>query len=104
MMTGCATPPSAGAFAADGTRWTFAGSLTMDTATEALATSRALALPPSGVVDFTGLAQADSAALAVMIALRRRGHAEGHPVTLAGVPATLESLAVVYGVEDLLAK
>ena len=56
------------------------------------------------MVDFTGLAQADSAALAVMIAVLRRGRAEGHPITLAGVPDTLQSLAVVYGVEDLLAK
>ncbi len=104
MMAACAAPSSAGAFAADGARWTFAGSLTMDTAAVALETSRALPLPPSGVVDFTGLAQADSAALAVMIAVRRRGQAEGHPITLAGVPDTLRSLAVVYGVEDLLAK
>ena len=104
MMAACAAPSSPGAFAVDGSRWTFAGSLTMDTAANALGTSRALPLPPSGVVDFTGLAQADSAALAVMIAVLRRGRAEGHPITLAGVPDTLQSLAVVYGVEDLLAK
>jgi len=104
MTPACVAAPSPGAFASDGSRWTFAGPLTMDTAAAALETSRPLPLPPSGVVDFTGLAQADSAALAVIIAVRRRGHAERHPITLAGVPAALQSLAVVYGVEDLLAK
>ena len=93
-----------GAFAAtdDGARWRFDGVLTMDTAAAALDASRALALPATGVVDFSGLTHADSAALAVMIALKRRGAVESRAITLAGVPATLTSLAVVYGVEPLL--
>jgi phospholipid transport system transporter-binding protein len=105
MTPSCAVAaPAGGAFAAtaDGSRWTFAGSLTMDSAAAALEASRALPLPTSGVVDFATLAQADSAALAVMIAVRRRGAAEGRPITLVAVPETLMSLAVVYGVEELL--
>ena len=107
MTPFCADPAATGgAFAAsdDGARWTFSGELTMDSAAVALERSNALALPASGVVDFAGLTHADSAALAVMIALRRRGVAEGRAVTLAAVPATLTSLAIVYGVEELLAK
>ena len=93
-----------GAFtpSADGARWSFAGALTMDTAATALQASVALRWPSSGVVDFAGLAQADSAALAVMIELKRRGEVEGRALSLSGVPATLASLAVVYGVETLL--
>ena len=93
-----------GVFAAadGGARWTFDGALTMDTSADALAASRALPLPGTGVVDFSGLRQADSAALAVMIALKRRGAAEGRSIALAGIPATLTSLAVVYGIEPLL--
>jgi len=106
MTSFCPTTPDAGGrFAAvdDGARWSFAGSLTMDSAAAALEGAQAMPLPTSGVVDFAGLAQADSAALAVMIAVRRRGTAEGRPIALTGVPATLTSLAVVYGVEELLA-
>ena len=87
---------------ADGTRWSFAGALTMDTAAAALEASHDLRWPSSGVVDFAGLEQADSAALAVMIELKRRGEAEGRALSLSGVPATLASLAVVYGVETLV--
>ena len=103
-LHGASAQVAPGAFtpSADGARWTFAGTLTMDTAAVALETSRGLRWPSSGVVDFAGLAQADSAALAVMIELRRRGDAEGRPVALSGVPATLVSLAVVYGVETLV--
>jgi len=106
MTSSCPAAGNAGgrfAAADGGARWTFAGGLTMDTAAAALKSAQALALPTSGVVDFAGLAQADSAALAVMIAVRRRGAAEGRPIALTDVPATLTSLAVVYGVEELLA-
>jgi phospholipid transport system transporter-binding protein len=106
-MTGlcAATPVVAGAFSAvdDGARWVFAGNLTIDSAATVLSRSRSLALPATGVVDFGGLTQADSAALAVMVALKRRALAEGRTLTLASLPATLTSLAVVYGVEELVA-
>jgi phospholipid transport system transporter-binding protein len=96
--------PAAGAFVATdgGLRWRFEGALTMDTAAGALEAARVLPLPSSGVVRFDGLRHADSAALAVMIALKRRGVAEGRPIALESVPLTLMSLAVVYGVDTLL--
>ena len=96
---------TAGAFttADDGRKWVFAGALTMDTAAQVLEGANASPLPSTGIVDFAGLLQADSAALAVMVALKRRAAAERHPLTLAGVPDSLMSLAVVYGIEGLVA-
>ncbi|MET0205199.1 MAG: STAS domain-containing protein [Casimicrobiaceae bacterium] len=100
-----AASAAAGAFVAteDGARWRFEGALTMDTAAGVLEAASVLPLPGSGVVDFDGLRHADSAALAVMIALKRRGVSEGRSIALESVPSTLISLAVVYGVESLLA-
>ena len=95
---------AAGAFAAAGDRWTFAGVLTFDDATAALAGADALPLPASGVVDLSGLAHADSAALAVLLALKRRAAVEGRPIAFAGMPPLLESLARVYGLEDQIAR
>lgn len=95
---------SAGGFSADGARWRFAGTLTFDDATRVLASARALPLPESGVVDLAGLIHADSSALAVLLAVRRRAAAEGgRPLTFTGMPATLDALARVYGIESLLA-
>ena len=91
------------AFAADGDRWTFRGVLIFDDAMAVLDAAVSLPLPKSGVVDLSGLAHADSAALAVLLALRRRATAEGsNPLRFVGVPAMLESLARVYGIEDLI--
>ena len=94
--------PSAGAFVAGDDGWRFAGVLTFDTAAEVFASSGALALPANGSVDFSDMTRADSTALAVIIALKRRAIAQGRPLSIAGVPASLRSLAVVYGVENLI--
>ncbi|MFO1317330.1 MAG: STAS domain-containing protein [Burkholderiales bacterium] len=95
---------AAGAFAAAGDRWTFSGVLTFDDATAALAGSDALPLPASGAIDLSGLAHADSAALAVLLALKRRAAAERRAIAFTGIPPLLESLARVYGLEDQIAR
>ena len=94
---------SSGGFSASNDGWYFNGALTLDAAAAALEASEALALPANGIVDFSGLKHADSSALAVMIALKRRATAEGRTLTISGLPATLRSLAVVYGIDNLLA-
>ena len=95
--------PAPSAFAADADRWTFSGVLTFDDARAVLDAAASLPLPKSGVVDLSGLAHADSAALAVLLALLRRAKAErSHPLRFVGVPPMLDSLARVYGIEDLI--
>ncbi len=91
-----------GGFVASDAGWAFAGALTLDGAAAVLATSRSLPLPPTGVLDFSDMMHADSAALAVIIALKRRAATEGVTLSIVGLPASLHSLAVVYGVENLL--
>lgn len=93
---------SSGFFTTD-TGWRYEGELTLSNAGAVLEASCALSLPVGGAVDLGGLRHADSAALAVLIALRRRAIGEGVHLTLAGMPQTLRSLADVYGVEALLA-
>jgi phospholipid transport system transporter-binding protein len=62
-----------------------------------------LALPAAGRVDLAGLGHADSTALAMMLALKRRAAREGRPISFAAVPPRLLRLAHAYGVEELLA-
>lgn len=94
--------PAVGGFSSSNEGWVFAGALTLEDAAGVLQASQALPLPANGVVDFGGLMQADSSALAVMMALKRRATAEGRTLTMRDLPASLRSLAVVYGVENLL--
>ena len=93
-----------GAFAAsdDGSRWTFEGALTFENAEPVLEAARTLPLPTRGVVDLSGLAHADSAAIAVMLALKRHAQGQGATLAFASIPATVVSLARVYGVDTLV--
>jgi phospholipid transport system transporter-binding protein len=93
----------AGSFTATGERWTFAGTLTFDDATAVLRAAAALPLPPSGRVDMAGLSHADSAALAVLLALQRRAQAEGRKLAFEAIPQVVVSLAHVYGIEGMFA-
>ena len=102
-MIGCATPVPNGGFAAAGDGWNYAGALTFANASTVFEASAALTLPASGRVDLAGLGQADSTALAVMLALKRRAVREGKPIAFAAVPPGIMRLARVYGVLDLLA-
>ncbi len=86
----------------DGERWTAEGALTYANAPLAHAAAQALPLPTSGVIACAGLTAVDSAAVAVLLALKRRGSAEGEALALADPPAALTSLAMLYGVESIL--
>ena len=103
-MNVCASPPAAGGFVAAGERWVFSGALTFADAASVFAAARELPLPASGVVDLAGMDPADSSALAVMLALQRRATAEGARFRFTAIPAGIQALANVYGVQDLLAR
>jgi len=96
------TQPGAFAVADGGARWTYAGSLTFANAESVLEAARALALPSDGVADLSGVGHADSAALAVLLELRRRAAAEGATLAFESVPDSIVLLARVYGVDTLV--
>jgi len=86
----------------DGARWTYAGELTSANAGPVLAAAAALKLPDAGEVDLRDVAGIDSAAVAVLLALKRRAADEGRPLRFVGIPSSLASLADLYGVEEIL--
>lgn len=94
----------AGAFTAseDGRRWVYSGGLTFDNADDVIQAARELPLPSTGHVDLAALEPADSSALAVLFALKRRAKSERKTLAFEQMPPGLASLAKVYGVEDLL--
>jgi len=86
----------------DGARWTYAGTLTSANAGTVLAATAALQLPAEGDVDLFNVDGIDSAAVAVLLALKRRAAEEGRPLRFANVPVALAALAELYGVEEIL--
>ena len=92
-----------GTFAVDGDRWLFSGQLVFGDASAVFSATERMPLPSSGVVDFGGLAHADSSALAVLLALKRRALAENAPLHFVAMPERLQALARVYDIEAVLA-
>jgi phospholipid transport system transporter-binding protein len=86
----------------DGARWIASGALTFANAGPALEAASALPLPSSGVVDCAGISAADSAAVAVLLALLRHAEAAGTRLAFAAAPTVLTRLAELYDVEHIL--
>jgi len=54
------------------------------------------------VIDLSGVEEADSSALSLLLEWQRAAKARGFRVRYTGLPANLRSLAQVYGVLELL--
>jgi phospholipid transport system transporter-binding protein len=56
------------------------------------------------VFDLGGVRAADSSALALMLVWQRRAQAEGRKLTFINVPANVDALARLYGVDGLIGR
>ena len=86
----------------DGAQWAFEGPLTLGNAGTVLDESAALPLPASDIVDCSALTAVDSAAVTVLLALKRRAADAGRDLHFDRLPAPLLALAEVYDVRELL--
>jgi ABC-type transporter Mla MlaB component len=77
----------------------FPAEITLDTAPAALEAARAALRARPGELDLSPLGRFDSAAVAVLVALRREA---GSGLQLRNPPANLRKLASLYGVEAVL--
>jgi phospholipid transport system transporter-binding protein len=105
MTAESGAPEDVGAgFAGDeiGARWAYAGALTYANAGAVLAAAAKLPLPTTGEIDLADIEAMDSAAVAVLVALKRRAASDGRTLTFVAVPAALTALADLYGVEEIL--
>lgn len=78
--------------------------LTFDNASAALAQGNAALAAGDTTFDLGGVKAADSSALALMLAWQRRARAHGHSVQFLNVPANVDALAKLYGVDGLLGR
>ncbi len=78
------------------------GELTMATVGALLADGRRAVSEADRVIDLSAVTTADSAALALLFDWLRSARAAGRGFALRGMPAGLQSLAALYGVDALL--
>jgi len=91
-----------GSLSVENGRWGLRGVLTIDSAGKVLAASSVAPLPSSGIASLGGLERVDSAAVAVLLAWKRRAMEEGTLLVFADVPSSLTALAQLYGVGQLI--
>jgi phospholipid transport system transporter-binding protein len=76
--------------------------LTFNNAKPALEAGLRAIAEGQAAIDFAAVTTVDSAAVATMLAWQRAAHKRGSTLTFSNVPANLQSLIMLYGVDDLL--
>jgi phospholipid transport system transporter-binding protein len=98
-------PATAGGYelSGEGGRFRLAGCFGFETAAAVLERGDALFRPHSSVeLDLSGVTDADSAGLAVLLAWIERARRRGHALRYVGLPAQLAAIARITDVEPLL--
>ena len=80
------------------------GELTLATATRLLDEGEAALAQGCTAFDFSGVGEVDSAALSLILSWRRKAQGMERDLTFQNIPDSLDSLAKLYGVGELLNK
>ena len=78
------------------------GAVTLETVPRLVAAADELFRQGARIVDFRGVTEVDSAAVALALEWLRRAHDAGTGLQLANLPDAMENLAKLYGVSELL--
>lgn len=78
------------------------GAVTLETVPGLISAADELFRQGASVVDFRGVTEVDSAAVALALEWLRRAHLAGTGLQLANLPAAMQNLAKLYGVSELL--
>ncbi len=85
-----------------GGRLSVTAPMVISTATTLLEAGKDLLTEQEETIDLQAVPEADSSALAVMLAWMRSGEAAGRSIQFANLPAAITALADLYGVDEIL--
>ena len=86
----------------DGERLVLSGPVTLANVAALLEEGRRHLAEGAATVDLSAVTELDSSALALLLAWLRDAKAGGRAVAFANLPESLQTIARLYGVEDLL--
>ncbi|MGP1675856.1 MAG: STAS domain-containing protein [Burkholderiales bacterium] len=86
----------------EGDRLLLQGPVTIGTVTVLLTQARTLLAPGAAVLDFKGVTEVDSAAVALALECLREARRRELPLSLANLPESMQHLAELYAVSELL--
>ena len=83
-----------------GNKWHVSGDVLMDNANNVLTQSSTFNMGSEIEIDFSDVKNVDTAALSLMLEWQRRALVAGSQLKFSNLPASLTSLADLYGVHD----
>jgi phospholipid transport system transporter-binding protein len=83
-------------------RMVLSGPLTLANAAQVLEEGRRHLAEGAATVDLAEVSELDSSALALLLAWLREAKAAGRAIVFANLPESLQTIARLYGVQDLL--
>ena len=86
----------------NGSRWEVSGDVEIDNANALLLASNALTIADDATVDFSKVAEIDTAAISLILEWKRRAISEKKQLNYVNLPTNLASLTQLYGVADLI--
>ena len=86
----------------EGDRLLLQGAVTIATVSALLVQCRLLLAPGVAVLDFKGVSEVDSAAVALALECLREARRRGLSLSLANLPEAMQHLAELYAVSELL--
>lgn len=85
-----------------GSEWKLSGEVVIHNATSILASSKALTMTPATKIDFSEVTNIDTAAISLIFEWKRRAQKENQAIEFVNLPANLNSLTRLYGVDEMI--
>ena len=83
-------------------RWRLSGDVVVGTTKAILNASQGFSITSDTKVDFAQVTDIDTTALSLILEWKRRAQTESKTLTFVNLPANLNSLAMLYGVSELI--
>jgi phospholipid transport system transporter-binding protein len=82
--------------------WRLSGDFIVNNMDEVLALSQKMTMPSQFQLDFSEVAEVDTSAISFIFEMQRRAKAQQAQMKTVHIPANLQSLLQLYGVEDFV--
>jgi phospholipid transport system transporter-binding protein len=85
-----------------GSGWNLSGEVVINTASALLEASKLLMLGPNTNIDFSGVTNIDTSTISLIFEWKRRAQKENQSIKFVNLPANLNSLTQLYGVNEMI--
>ncbi len=85
-----------------GSEWKLSGEVVIQNTASLLASSKVLTMTPNTKINFSDVTNIDTAAISLIFEWKRRAQKENQSIEFVNLPANLNSLTQLYGVDEMI--